>query len=117
MRKKPTAQVSKVYRLAPTATAANWWACGKWPITALSTSATSGTERLQRIIGAASAQTRLWVGVCCQASRTAFIKCVLEHAWKLLQQNAQARVTGVVLNTDRQACAAEQFCMCVLSGR
>merc|ERR1712015_2080 len=36
-------------------------------MTALSTSATSGTERLDRIIGAASAQTRLWVGACCQA--------------------------------------------------
>src|SRR3989338_6079834 len=114
MRRKPTAHVSKVYRLPPTATAANWWACGRWPITALSTSATSGTERLQRIIGAASAHTRLWVGVCCQASRTAFIKCALKLDWRRLQRNARARVTGGVLNTDRLACAAEQFCACPL---
>jgi hypothetical protein len=71
MRRKPTAQVSKVYRLPPIATAASCWAWGRWPITALSTSATSGTDRLDRIIGAARAQTRLWVGACCQASSSA----------------------------------------------
>src|SRR5690606_24703060 len=43
---------------------------GRWPITALSTSATSGTERLDRIIGAASAQTRRWVGACRQAANS-----------------------------------------------
>ncbi|KWV86690.1 hypothetical protein PFLmoz3_03774 [Pseudomonas fluorescens] len=62
MRRKPMAQARKVYRLAPTATAPSWWAWGRWPMTMLSTRATKGTEIFDRIIGAARAQTRRWVG-------------------------------------------------------
>ncbi|MNP61923.1 hypothetical protein D3C76_1571550 [compost metagenome] len=51
----------KVNNVPPTATAPSWWAWGRWPMTVLSTSVTNGTEMLDRIIGAARAQTLRWV--------------------------------------------------------
>ncbi|CAH0650384.1 hypothetical protein PSNVIR_04677 [Pseudomonas sp. Nvir] len=66
----PTMNVNNV---APTATAPNWWAWGRWPMTVLSTRATKGTEMLDRIIGAASAQTLWWVGRWRQSAVSAVI--------------------------------------------
>ena len=68
MRRMPKTPTSMAYRLPPTTTAPSCWVCGRWPMTAVSTSVTRGTERLDRIIGAARAQTLRWVGVWRQAS-------------------------------------------------
>ncbi|MNH19961.1 hypothetical protein D3C79_797130 [compost metagenome] len=75
MRRKPIRPTMKVNSVAPTATAPNWWAWGRWPMTVLSTRATSGTEMLDRIIGAARAQTLWWVGRCCQSVVSEVIGC------------------------------------------
>src|SRR6218665_502064 len=70
MRRKPRMPTIITYSVLPTATAPNWWEWGRWPTTVLSTSATRGTEILDRIIGAARAQTFWWVGEWFQAARS-----------------------------------------------
>ena len=61
MRKKPNAQNSELNVTAPSATAPTKAGSSSRPMTAVSTRPTSGTDKLDTMIGSASANTRLKV--------------------------------------------------------